>query len=80
MQDALWCEERDRDLIFFLKWLKTLTRCHHLNNPSFFTDLECHFYHTLDSLKYLDLLKILFCCIDLSAYVDILEANTFMEL
>jgi hypothetical protein len=50
-----------------------LSQCDLLNNPSFFTDLKRYFYHTLDSLKYLDLLKILFCSIDLSAYADILE-------
>ena len=58
---------------------KKLSQCHLLNNLSFFTDLKCHPYHTLDSLKYLDLLKILFCSTDLSAYADISEVNTFMS-
>ena len=44
------------------------------------TDLKCHPYHTLNSLKYLDLLKILFFSIDLPAYADTIEINTFMEL
>lgn len=34
----------------------------------------------LNFLKHLDPLKIPLCSIDLSAYADILEVNTFMEL
>lgn len=59
---------------------KVLSQYHLLNNLSFFTDLKCHPHPTPDSLKYLDLLKILFCSIHLSAYGDILEVNTFMKL
>lgn len=58
---------------------KMLSQYHLLNKLSFFTDLKCHPYHTPDSLKYLDLLKIPFCSTGLSAFADISEVNTFMS-